>query len=137
MRKPDPQKITLNIYEYVDFRKYLQDLASELKRKRGFKLKDFAAKAGIKSQGLLGMVIDVDVIRAHRQRIETTREAMAHLGEHAVDRESEGESRHSPGVEPATVGLRPFARLRLECPSGIVGAITRSSKSQAKPPSAT
>lgn len=58
MRKPSPTKITLNIYEYLDFRKYLNDLAAELKRKRGFKLKEFAAKAGIKSQGLLGMVID-------------------------------------------------------------------------------
>ena len=58
MRKPDPKKITLNIYEYVDFRKYLQDLFAELKRKRGFKLKDFAKKAKIKSQVLLGMVID-------------------------------------------------------------------------------
>lgn len=58
MRKADPTKITLNVYEYLDFRKYLSDLAAQLKRKRGFKLKDFAAKAGIKSQGLLGMVID-------------------------------------------------------------------------------
>jgi hypothetical protein len=85
----------------------------------------------------IGKVVDVDVVRAHRQRIETTREAVTHLGKHAVDRKSEVESRHSLGVEPATVDLRPFARMRFECPSGIVGAITRSSKSQAKPPSAT
>lgn len=58
MRHADPTKITLSIYEYLDFRKYLRDLIAELKSKRGFRLKDFAAKAKIKSQGLLGMVID-------------------------------------------------------------------------------
>src|SRR6185312_16899410 len=42
-----------------------------------------------------------------RQRIETTREAMIHLGKHAVDRESEVEGRHALGVEAATVAFAP------------------------------
>lgn len=61
MRRKDPTKITTNIFEYVDFKSYLKDLAAEYKKKRPhFTLRHFADKAGLKSPGLLKMVIDGD-----------------------------------------------------------------------------
>lgn len=53
-------KQSLNIYDYLDFRKYLKDLTGELKSKKNFNLKRFSDKAGIRSQGFLKMVIDGD-----------------------------------------------------------------------------
>jgi uncharacterized protein (TIGR02147 family) len=59
LRRTDTTKITTLIYEYFDFRAYLRDLAAEFKERRpDFNLRDFAKKAGLKSPGLLKMVID-------------------------------------------------------------------------------
>lgn len=54
-------------------------------------------------------VIDVDIVRTHGQRTEAVREAMSHLGKHAIDRKGEVKSRRALGVEPAAVHLRTFA----------------------------
>lgn len=71
MRRPDPTKITTNIYEYFDFRIYLRDLAAEFKKKRpGFNLRKFSDKAGLKSPGLLKMITD-----GKRRLTPETREA--------------------------------------------------------------
>ncbi len=59
MRRPDPTKIRINIYEYLDFRLFLKDLLEEFKEKRsGFTLKVLTDKAGLKSPGLLKMILD-------------------------------------------------------------------------------
>lgn len=55
------KKSSLNIYEYLDFRKFLSDLMQDWKGTRpGFNLRQFIQRAGIKSQGYLKMVIDGD-----------------------------------------------------------------------------
>lgn len=73
MRRPDPTKISINIYEYWDFKKYLKDLVKEFKKRRsGFNLRDFAKKAGLKTPGLLKMVYD-----GKRRLTNETREAFA------------------------------------------------------------
>lgn len=60
MKSIEASKQSLNIYDYLDFRKFLKDLTQELKSKRQFNLKRFSDKAGIRSQGFLKMVIDGD-----------------------------------------------------------------------------
>jgi hypothetical protein len=60
----------------------------------------------------IGNVIDVDVVRAHCQRIEAAREAMPHFGKHALNRKGEVQGGHTFGVEPATVHFRAFPRKR-------------------------
>lgn len=46
------------IFDYLDFREYLRDLAAYLKAAEGFRLETFAKKAGLKSPGFLKMIVD-------------------------------------------------------------------------------
>lgn len=48
-----------NIFGYLDYRSYLQDLTNQLRAQdSGFTVREFARRAGLKSPGLLKMVID-------------------------------------------------------------------------------
>jgi len=61
VRRADPTKIRLSVFDYLDFRRFLRDLTAEFKAKREeFTVRAFAAKAGLKSPGLLKMIIDGD-----------------------------------------------------------------------------
>lgn len=46
------------VFDYLDFRAYMRDLAVALKARKKFKLSVFAEKAGLKSPGFLKMVVD-------------------------------------------------------------------------------
>ena len=82
-------------------------------------------------------VFDIDFVGADGQRRKASRKAVAHLDEQAFDGQAEVKRRRSARVEAAAFEPRAFTRDRRERPLGIVTAITRSPKPQAKPPSAT
>lgn len=63
------QRVRPVIFDYLDFRAFIKDLAAFLKSEGGFRLEDFAKKAGLKSPGFLKMVVD----GARRMTPETTR----------------------------------------------------------------
>jgi hypothetical protein len=55
-------------------------------------------------------VIDIDVVAADRQGIETVGKPMPHLDEHAFCRQSEIQRRRADGIEASAFGRRSVAR---------------------------
>lgn len=52
-----PQRAT-DIFSYLDYRLFLKDLIKELKKKKKYKVRAFAFKAGIRTPGYMKMIID-------------------------------------------------------------------------------
>ena len=54
-----PRALTINVYEYLDYRDFLRDAYADLKqRQRGFSYRWFARRAGMSSPNFLKLVID-------------------------------------------------------------------------------
>jgi len=54
-------------------------------------------------------IVDFNIVRANRQRIEPMGKAMSHLDEHALNTQSQIERGDTDGVESAAPHLRAFA----------------------------